>query len=199
MTMLHLERAGTPELRRFYKDSLEKIRQRGSKVVEHIATQTLPPGSQYFKDIRFQLVHAMVQLEDRSTLEDFAAYSGWPDLWIREALNLLQEWGLVAEYSPGSWQSVVDFVHLDRSQPGYRDFHRAWRTFCDSQFLFRGAETSHDDFNLSSLIITDEAAARLIQERLISLIKDLAPKVDASAGKRLYYLGIDFMEFKRTI
>ncbi len=197
MAQLSYERAGTQSLKLYYKNAKDEIKRKATRIKEQVETKMLDGDSIFFSSLRLQLIHAMTQLEKVNTLQEFSNFSGWDEGQISESLQTLKSLGLVKEAKPGSWQATHNFLHIDRSQTGYSQFHQNWRNYSLTQFLLNSSRETGSDFNMSSLVITDPEVASFISRALTTLIKDISPAVRDSQSQQVYYLGIDFTQVQK--
>ncbi len=114
LTIVNFNRAGTPELRRFYEKRRSEILARKLEIKSRIkADGSLSPERKatYYSDWIYSAVHMATAIPKYSSVSSLATRLALPETRVREILEFLEDSGLVEKKS-GRYLSKVAAIHL---------------------------------------------------------------------------------------
>lgn len=180
LLIYHFERAGTSELRQYYRSKIKSFREKRNQIKSRInsaPTMPIEVQAQYYSNWVYSAIHTAVMSVNTRSIEKISKKLDLSERLTEEVLSFLTEWGFVTKksqvYEPG-----VNRLHLDSSSPFILQHHRNWH----QEAIRNLNEKQEEDFNYSgalSLAKSDIPIVREIFLKSISLIeKQITPSPD---------------------
>lgn len=190
MLLLHLGRAGSAELEKYWKQKIEKILEQRQVVAERIQSKNeLNAEDQmtYYSTWHFSAVHMMLMIPRFATAPVIATYLQLPLAQVRKILEFLIRIGLAREEG-GAYKIGENRIHLGKNSPILLRHHANWR-MRGMQAMDRAAE---EDLFYSGPICLSESDAKKIKEMLLKFIEDAEKIIAPSTEEAVFCLGLDY-------
>ena len=192
LLLLQSERAGTPELRRYFDAQLEGVLQRRLVLKDRLKiTNQLSDENKlrYYSQWYFSAIHIALTIPELQTRDSLIKYFSLPAHVISEALDLLISSGLATQeglkYKPGSTR-----IHLGSDSPLIAKSHINWRLQA-----MRSLEQQNDsDLHYSSVVSISHDDVLKIKADLIKQIENTKAVVKASPEEELCCFALDFFK-----
>jgi len=189
-----LARAGTYDLKEFYKSQLEKIKKEAQKVEKRIkAPQALSEKDQlkYYSRWIYLAVHVAVSIPNLKTLSDISLKFGLSKSEAQEVLDFLTQSNIITyddkqrKYSVGS-----TYTHIGKDSDLLFQHHYNWRM----KSLQKISEKDPDALHYSALFSLSKKDALKLKENFLEIIKEHVEVIKPSKEEALYCQVIDFFE-----
>ncbi|MGE3263298.1 MAG: TIGR02147 family protein [Bacteriovoracia bacterium] len=183
-------RAGTAELKAYWKRKLDAILEQRQIVAERIQIkETLNSEDQmtYYSAWYFSAVHIMLMVPRWQTASALAEYLQLPLAQVNRVLEFLVGVSLAKEEA-GKFTIGKNRIHLGKNSPILPRHHSNWR--------MRGMQSmerfSGEDLFYSGPISLSEADAKKIREMLLSFLEQKEKLIEPSPEETVFCLGIDY-------
>jgi uncharacterized protein (TIGR02147 family) len=189
--MVSLGKAGSPLLRKYYLDQMDRIRENhayNDKQV-HAPTLSLEAAKKYYSTWVYSAVHVLLTIPGNHDSESIARRIGITGEAARKAMDFLLSNGLVEKTAQG-FKATDRRVHLDDEAPMINDHHTHWR--------LRAIESLHSasrrDIHYSGPVSISRENTHKLRMLFINLIKSLEPILSEPGEEELYAITLDFFE-----
>ncbi|MFZ4404624.1 MAG: DUF4423 domain-containing protein [Pseudobdellovibrionaceae bacterium] len=193
LLMLSCERAGTAELKQFYKSEMELIRQESlnlSKRLEKHTELSEEHKARYYSSAIYVLLRLYCSLgPDGKSISDIQTQFQMSLQNLRPMISFLIETGLIVEIN-GHLHLGSQHIHLPRNSPHLLKHHTNWRlkalqkaeNLPENELIFTApVSLSKDDFDK-------------IREELSVFIKKTIDTIKQSPGETVACLNIDWFK-----
>lgn len=194
LSLSSFERAGTEELKQFYKDQMKEIAKRQGSVGRRLKSERLKVRIQeeeFYSNWEYQAILGCLQIKNSSSVRHVAERLGIPVLAVESVLERLKTMGL-AKCSQGQWTSLKPFVHLHGDPEISRKFHLAWRLKSLEKNLVGTKQRNRNTMLFSSLITLNMNQHQKIRKAIDDMIKEVAKELEECPSEDLSVLNIDF-------
>lgn len=189
MTMLHLEKAGSQELKDFYKRQLKEQKAEGRQVSSQIHSgQALSEqeASLFYSQWKYSAIRLLTSLPQINTRQDIARYLALPIREVSTIVNYLVSVGLCHE-KEGKLTLGTTVTYLDRESPYFLNHQTNWRL----RALDQSSLQRKDDLFVTAPMTVSHADFERIRGKFLEIIRDLSEIVAESPSEDLYCLNID--------
>lgn len=195
ITLVEYGRAGDKELRAYFFEQLQEMRQARLEISHSVGPKTeLSPEAQatYYSHWHYAAIHILVTIPRFQIAAAISDALKIEKQAVDQILLFLLNHGLIREqkgkFLPGSTQ-----VHLSRASPNIVRHHTNWRLSA-IEHLTHSQKTDVHYSTVSSLSRKD---AEEIQKRLVEMISEYVEKVRDSKEETLFGFNVDFFELIR--
>lgn len=129
LALIGLARAGSTELKDYFKKRLESLREQRSQLSKRIkATESLPEVIQgkYYSLWLYAAVDIATSIPSLQTVQALSEYFEIPLAEVTSILSFLEEAGMV-HYEEGLWKNTNRSIYLSPDSPHLRKHHLNWR------------------------------------------------------------------------
>lgn len=189
LNLLNLNRAGTEDLRRYYKEKLMQIRARHHNMGGRIEkTQELSDDEKaaYYSDWTYAAIHTLTAIPSYQTPHSIAVFLNLDTEKVLHVLTFLTRVGLVLK-KENDYQHSLAPIHLDSNSIHIGHHHTNWRLKAVDDIGRNGNKNMH----YTSVISCSEKDFIEIQEMLVGTIKKAREKIKISKNEKIYCYAID--------
>ncbi len=132
VTLVLYSRAGTPPLRKYFLEKIERIRTKKTEV-ERAILKGEPPSSvdstetTYYCEWQYAALHLMISVPSLQSVSALSSRLGETEEKVLARLKELERLGFAREQN-GKWRRTEKDLHVGRSSPLYALHHINWRT-----------------------------------------------------------------------
>jgi uncharacterized protein (TIGR02147 family) len=195
LALLGEARAGTPELRQFWKKRKEEALLEGRELKGRIqAKMSLSKEDQatYFSEWIYAAIHVSVSVEGLQTVERLAAHLSLGFGRVRAALHFLCAVGLVKE-EKGRYLTGESKLFLEKESPLVGRHHLNW--------MLKSMEAINQpvptDLQYTSVVSLSRADLEKVREIIFSAIENVRKVVAPSEAETVICYHFDFFELGR--
>ncbi|MEC9281460.1 MAG: TIGR02147 family protein [Bdellovibrionota bacterium] len=196
MAIVNKERAGTKALSQYYNEQASIALGKHSEIQNRIKnTKELDDNVKaiYYSEWYYSAIKLIVCNPEVNTAEDIAEVLPIPLQRIREVLQFLEEYQLIAKNGTSySWKASS--THVPASSPLVNRHHQNWRVRAANNML-REKDNTEEIFFTSPMII-DGACAVKLRERILNFISSSQKLTTEAPSDKLFCLNIDLFEVK---
>jgi uncharacterized protein (TIGR02147 family) len=189
LNLILYSRAGTVDLRDYYKDELKKQKEDRLVLKNRVkANRTLAEADQarYYSSWYFAAIHVLISLEKIKSKEQIADGLGLPLSTVNEALEFLIEIGLIKQKGSTFAQGETS-LYLDSKSPFITKHHTNWRM----KAIQALDQKDRQRLNYSGVITCSEKDAEKIQEVMIQTVQKVREIVKESKDETLLVYALD--------
>jgi len=192
IALLETDRAGTPELKQYFKNRLELLRQEGKNLSKRL--QVTPPSERidlptYFSSWTYAAVHVALTCEKLNTVELIEKQLRIPQDQVRRILDNLVSWGLAAR-AADRFISGPSRMHLGTDSPWLLRHHLNWTL----KSLAAMESDIEGGLHYSSVVSVSQKDAVKLRELLTEAIANLKATVKESPGEEIYAFNLNYFE-----
>jgi uncharacterized protein (TIGR02147 family) len=191
LVMVNLNRAGSAELRSYYKKKLDDIVDKKLLVRNRVkVADTLTPEQKsiYYSDWLYCAVHVLSAVERYRTVTEIAKRLGVVENRIMDVLQFLETCGLVAK-AKNRYMNRAPLVHLTGDSELIRLHHMNWRLRAVEALSRRNEQ----NLNYSSVISCSESDSVKIRELFLETIQKARKIIqESSPDEQVYCYNLDF-------
>jgi uncharacterized protein (TIGR02147 family) len=191
-----LQRAGTPELRSYFKKKIEELRQHNVNLKKRVAQSAkkfeIPEKvlTGYYQSWLVAAVHVALGCPELRTKASLAAYFEVSETRIAEILNFLEESGLAGK--KGSYWEVRPFVyHLGKGSIHLMS-HLKNGHLCALNHLEKSSKDT--DLNYNVYVTISKEDAYKIKTLLADAVAQMIKVVEPSKDETVYAFNTSFFE-----
>ena len=188
--LLQLARAGTPSLRKFFSEQIQR------SVERHLSLHNRVPKGQelnhddqitYYSEWYFSAIHVLVTIEKFATIEAIVERLKLPLSTVKSAVEFLLSSGLLIE-KKGILGTGQARLHLSGDSPLTSRHHANWRL----QTLQHFPKRTVSDLHYTSVATLSEKDSEAIREILIKAIQESKDVIRDSREENIFSLHVDF-------
>ncbi len=185
--LVHLDRAGTPGLRRVTQKRLREIQQKRLNLSERfLAPPTDLTETPYYGSWLWSAVHILATIPKYQTLAAISDRMAIPTTEVEKILKGLQAMELV-EYRDGRWTVTQLNIHLPKNSPWNSVHQNNWRqrAVVDAQMA------SVENLHYTAVVSASDADFQAIRELLLEFIDRKRTIVASAKEEDLYCVCLD--------
>lgn len=189
LLLVHLGRAGSRELERYYLRKIEQIRERRREIKVRIKERSdLSENDRllYYSSWHYTAIHMCLLSAGTRTRDSISGFLNIAPNKVSEVLNFLVQAGLAAQEGD-QFISGPTRIHLPSESPLISKHHSNWR--------MRAVESldhvSSQDLHFSSVMSISKDAAEKIRAILLQAIQDAEPVIREAKDETVVALTID--------
>lgn len=194
--MIHFERAGTKELKKYWRGKLDELKTKAlnlSQRVQPAKNLTDQERSVFYSTALFSAIRLYTSVgKDGKSLAEIAERFEISRAKAADILKFLVETGLCRleddRYSMGS-QST----HVELGSPHLMRHHSNWRV----RAIRQSEELSEEELMYTSVVSLSRRDFNLLREEMVKYIKEFLKTVHASPAEEIACFNMDFFWIKR--
>jgi len=190
LLMLQFLRAGSHELKEFFKAEMKEILEKRSDLKNRLDIKnSLDTTDQqiYYSNWLYACLHMMVAVPEFQTPQAMIRHLNVPREKILEAVAFLEAKGLIQKKG-AHYEIGVTKIHLPKDSPQIQRHHTNWR-----MQAIRAIDFNHsEDLHYSSVISMAKADVPRIKEILIKSIEECRVVIRESKEEKIQSICIDF-------
>lgn len=190
MLMVEFSRAGTRDLKKFYSDQMNEIREdRGNlkKRIKNTQSVSLEDQHKYYSAWFYSAIHVMLSIPDYQSISKIATHLNIPEKMVAETIEFLIQIGLI-EKQNSRYVPTKRNLHLARESVFIQRHHINWRSQC----LLSVEKNLPEDLHYSNVIAISKADVKRIKEILIQSIEKAQEVIRPSPEETTCVLAMDF-------
>jgi uncharacterized protein (TIGR02147 family) len=190
--LVEYNRAGTHELRQFFRRQLKQRREQNQKLKNRVVTKgEVSPvdQAQYYSSWHYQAVRMLLSIPGYRSPAAIAGKLQIDVERVNEILSFLLDRGLIAE-SAGQYRITSKTLHLGDDSPLISKLHANWRIKTLQKLDRRNAE----DLHYSSVVSLSHSDFAKVREILVKAMLSSHKVIGPSAEERLCVFALDFYE-----
>jgi len=193
LTMLQYERAGTTELKNYFRDKLEQLSKKHntlSSKINHKKKLVEKINQDYFRFWYYGAIHALVSIPEYNDTKKIAEKLNLAVELVQNVLNELTKLEFLKHHN-GIYQIQEGQVHLTKSADFIKDHHINWRLKAIEKL---SSQFNDDDLFYSSITSLSHEDFLKLKELLSVTIKNSKKIIQESKEEKLVSFNIDFFE-----
>lgn len=191
LLLVQQDRAGTQDLRSYYRDQLEKQREQFQNLSSRVKSDTLSEEiskSIFFSSWEYAAVQLLLTIPTYRQIPAIQERLKLSSRKVRKILRELVDMRL-AKKEEEEYFPLLENLHLDRKSRWIRQHHTNWRFY--SLAALQGEPSEHEQ-RYSSVISLSRKDALKLRSKLVEFLAELDPLISASPAEELYTLCVDF-------
>lgn len=193
LLLVQKSRAGTSELKKYYRGKLEEIIEKRQYIKRRIEVNqeiTSEVQNRYYSAWYYSAIHMVVSIPSFQTLQSISSYLRLPEELVREVLEFLMQNGLIF-YENKRYQVGPVQIHLGKDSTNLQKHLTNWKT--RSLQNIDGVH-SKNDIQYAVTYSLSKKDALVLKERILKLIDENLKTIAPSPEEVLYCNIIDFFE-----
>lgn len=195
LTVLQYNRAGTTELKNYFKSKMDEISKSHLTLSKRLKTKhtlSIAEQSYYYTSWINAAVHLMVIMPQVKDLSDLARLLNVPLEKVKKSLEFLLKTGLVEKTKTG-YKSGNSYIHLSPDSPLLPHMHMNTRQLVMEKLQRFEAQDLKDNLIYSSTITLSQKDFDKIKEVLIGTIQEIKSVIRTSEEEVLGVFNVDFI------
>lgn len=195
MLLLHKDRSGTAELKKFYQTQIEERIVRRMSVVNRLGKDnrlTEEQHSIYYSSWHYLAVHMALTIQQLQTREALAKHFNIDLDRIDKVLEFLVQSGLAVQ-DKNTYTTGVQVIRLGKDSYHIVKHHSHWR---HQSIESLEKETPHD-LHYSGAVTLSSSDVLKLKERMLEQIKENIEVVKASGAEEIFVYNLDFFSLKK--
>jgi uncharacterized protein (TIGR02147 family) len=182
LLLLELERAGTPELQKYLRSKIEKVRREREDLSARLKKPTLEhleKEAQYYSTWFWSAIHIITSIPDYQTPKAIGERLCLPIPFVEDTLQRLEAHGIVKR-SGKNWVPATGDVHLPRSSPLVAVHHSNWR-----QRAIMSSVLNQNGVHFTAVYSLSRTDFQHLKEKILELIEYSRAKIGPSQEEEL--------------
>jgi uncharacterized protein (TIGR02147 family) len=191
--MVNLERADTSNLKKYYQDKLDQIRDEEKNIKNLIHTQGELSDKDkgiFYSNWYYCGVWLLVFIKGYQNAESIAEYFGLSPIRVGEITAFLLRTGICAE-KDGMLTPGKTAIHVNKKSDFVSNHWRNWRDKAREKVT----RPDEDDIFYSSPVSISKKDAETFRRELLKMIQSFSKAVADSPAQELVCLNVDFFKF----
>ncbi|MCX6116439.1 MAG: DUF4423 domain-containing protein [Proteobacteria bacterium] len=193
LTMLQMEKAGSSELTKFFKNQLQEMIHHRNAISSRIGPKTHiteEVSARYYSSWYYAAIHILVAFDFINSKDDLKRYMRLPMRIVESAVEFLMINGLV-KMENGSLAIGTANLHVDNRNPFVTRHHLNWRQKATPIIEQNLSENLH----YTNIMGISRKDADYIRSKILELIQSIEPVIKNSEIESPYVLIQDFFQF----
>lgn len=189
------ERAGSNELKTYYKNQIEQIRLRHRELRERLQGKQDVSGEdahRFYSQWFYQAVQTLLSIPELQNKEALASYLRMPENKISEILQFLLRAGLALNDGE-RYKIGPTHLFLDKTSSHINKHHMNWRL----QAMDSLDRAQHEDLHYSAVATFARKDAERLRENILQCIAANSRIITGSKEEVAYVSCFDFFELKK--
>mgnify|MGYP003393308644 CR=1 FL=1 len=194
INLLSFEKAGTVNLKEFYRKQLKEQKDKAKKVSSHVAEVTQISDKEaaiFYSQWKYSAIRLLTSLPEIRTRQDVAKYLGLSNIEVSRMVDELLKSGLCVE-KKNELAMGAKLTHITPDSPYLPNHHANWRL----RSIDQCSSARKDDLFITAPMTLSLEDFEKIRMRLLQLIKEISRTVEKSESELLACFNIDL--FKLT-
>lgn len=195
LLLLQQERAGTAELKKYYKAKMEEVKKASLKIANRLAEhRTLSDyeRSIFYSSWLYMAAWLFTSVDDGQTLDAVSQRFSISRAHASEILQFLKSVQLCSEKN-GIYQMLSQHLHLEHGSPFLARHHTHWRV----KSLQRIEDLSEEELLFTSPFSVGKKDFRKIREQIIELIKSTSAVIKDSPAEDIACMNLELFWIKK--
>ncbi len=195
MLLLQYEKASTQDLKKYFKDQIERIQNERKEIKNRIKIDTdlsAEDYHQYYSSWEYAALHILTSIPKYQTKDMIGKKLQLNQTRIEEVLNFLTNKGLVEEKN-NKFIIGNKRIHLTKNSPYILSHHQNWRLHSTRMLSDRNSK----NLNYSGVFSLSISDIDKIREILLRAIEQNEKIISSSGEEEMIYLGIDMNIFNK--
>ena len=192
LLLVEYSRAGTPELRDYFKNQLDELKARHLDIKGRVRKDTelnAEAQSTYYSQWYFSAIHMLVTIAQYRTIAKISEALQLPPARVRDVVAFLLTHNLLSEQH-GELVPGTSYLHLDRNSPLITRHHSNWR-----MVAMRDLEkVTPDSIHYSTVSTLAHKDVAELREKLVQVIQEYVQTVSCSKEETMWALNLDFFD-----
>lgn len=193
MSLLHLERAGSIELEKYWKNKVTQLRKQHLKVEKQVKniSQDLSDDAKsvYYSHWAYSAIHMVVSIDDFTSPEDIAKRLKISNQLALKIVSFLQENDLITK-EKNYYRIGKTRIHLKSDSPLVKTHHQNFR----NKAIVSLEEDNDFDLHYSSVLTLSKKDAAKIRQLLLKFIADKEEILIPSPNEEIISLNLDLFK-----
>lgn len=195
MLLLEENRAGTKELKMFFKQQLDAYRERLLNIsarVEVANTLTAEAKATFYSRWYYSAIHVLPSIKKYQSIDAIVEALELPKALVQDAVLFLVTHGLLEE-KKGVVTIGPSQIHLSKESPHIFNHHTNWRLR-----MLETLNTGNGDVHYSAVSTLSAEDAEKLKFRMVDFIQDYVKTIGASVPEeKCYSFTLDFFRVVR--
>lgn len=191
INLVEFNRAGTRELKDYFRKHLERIIQSQLDLKKRIPTTdqfTESQKARYYSDWYYVAIHVLLSVPKYDTTHDVAEYLQLPVNTVNRVIKFLSECNLVEIKEGGRILRKKGWIHLDKESPNITKHHTNWRMKAVQTF----ERQTDQELHYTSVISISEEDVLKLKSIFVKSVDQYNEVVKPSKEETVYCLCLDF-------
>jgi uncharacterized protein (TIGR02147 family) len=187
---VQIERAGTHELKTYYKEKQNDLKKSALQVANRIVSErplTDLERSVFYSSKFYSAIHLYCSINEGATVESLLQKFKIPRNRILEILQFLVSTGL-CKHENGRYLMHNQSTHVEKGSPFLLKHHSNWRM----EAVQKCEQLTDEELMFTANISLSKEDFPLIRESLVAMIQKLTVKIKDSPAEEIANLNIDF-------
>jgi uncharacterized protein (TIGR02147 family) len=190
LLLVEFARAGTPDLRKFFRDEIEQLQQDRMNLKKRLKeTEDVPLEykQKYYSTWYYAAIHIALAVPEFQNPQKIAEQFRLPLQVVNDVIHFLQDAGLI-ENIKGKYHFTKRRLHLGADSAFVQGHHIHWR----SQALQSVEKNMPDDLHFSTVFAIAHDDFKKIKEILVSSIESARAVIKPSESEQVCAITLDF-------
>jgi len=190
LLLIEKDRAGTKELKAYFKSKINKERDSYLNIKERVGdSRALTPSEQsvYYSNWHYLAVHMLTTIKGFDNKESISQALGISLMAASDVILFLLQTGILLE-EKGKLKAGITQVHLDRESPLIGQHHTNWRIAAIQSL----ANNSKSDVHYSTVSTLSKVDVEKLKSKIVNLIEEYVATVKPSLEEEIYGFNLDF-------
>ncbi len=190
LLLVEKDRAGTKELKEYFKHKIDKERDSYLNIKERVGDSralTASEQSVYYSNWHYLAIHMLTTIKGFDNVESISKTIGLSLSATSEIILFLLRTGILMEVK-GKLSAGITQVHLDRESPLINQHHTNWRIAAIQSLT----NNSKSDIHYSTVSTLSKSDVEILKLKVVKLIEEYVAIVKPSNEEQMYGFNIDF-------
>jgi uncharacterized protein (TIGR02147 family) len=196
MFLGQMDRAGTQELRRYWKSKLEELRKRGQKVSNRVKAKRVLDDREravFYSNPLYSAIRLFTSVgTEGKSLAEICERFEISHGKAAEIVNFLVECGLCVE-KRDRFSMGAQSTHLEQGSPHLLKHHSNWRI----RALRQSEDLLESELMYTAPVSLSRADFAALREEMVEFIKKVLAKVHASPAEEIACFNLDFFWIRK--
>ena len=194
--MIQFERAGTHELKKYWREKLDVLKEQSLKIANRVKSDrffTDQEKSIFYSQTLYSSIRLFTSVGDRGkSLDEICERFELSRLKASEALKFLVETGLCLE-KEGRYYLGSQKTHLEKGSPHLFRHQGNWRI----KAIAQSESLTDEELMYTATISLSKKDFELLREEMVQFIKKFLDTIHASPAEEIACLNLDFFWIKK--
>jgi len=194
--LVQLERAGTADLKKYWRGKLDELKERAQKIANRVRPDKVLSEEEravFYSTPLFSAIRLYTTVGDKGkTLDEIAERFELTRARAAELLKFLAEAGL-CKVSDGHYSMGVQSTHLEQGSPHLLKHHANWRV----RAIHQSERLREDELMYTAPVSLSREDFGKLREGMVGFIKEFLKTVHASPAEEIACLNLDFFWIDR--
>ncbi len=190
LLILNYSNAGTPSLKKFIKERLDKIRETHLSIKDRVKVKnslSKEDQARYYSAWYFAAIHVMLTIPKFQSADAISHYLRIDLKIVSDVLDFLVSLGLAIR-SGSKFKIGTSQIHLEKDSPLISKHHSNWRIAAINSF----EKARENDLHFSSVFTISEKDFQKIREQLVEAIEKSVSIIKDSTEEATIAMTMDF-------